>query len=279
LHECRDAPDSAGRRGNRGRPDSRTARRIVSSSPLFETDKALRCVHGELRDARGDVIDDPVVVLHDDALTVDINLHGGAWVVASTLELLRQSGFDVVESALDLLDGETILDREMHAALPRARTEEGVRMLLAQPAAWREFLAGRPSQQDVRRVLDDRCLSHLLDPPRVAIVGPPNVGKSTLANQLFGQRRSITADLPGTTRDWVGEVANIDGCRRACRHAGPARTPINEARRSIARGSHRQRDLIVSGLRTGGTPGVIRANPRVQQGDLDAADDDDSGVC
>ncbi len=45
----------------------------------------------------------------------------------------------------------------------------------------------------------------------MAIVGAPNVGKSTLANQLFGQERSITADLPGTTRDWVGEMANING--------------------------------------------------------------------
>src|SRR5213075_1287570 len=34
---------------------------------------------------------------------------------------------------------------------------------------------------------------------------------STLANQLFGRERSITADVPGTTRDWVGELANVDG--------------------------------------------------------------------
>jgi tRNA modification GTPase len=39
----------------------------------------------------------------------------------------------------------------------------------------------------------------------------PNVGKSTLANQLFGATRVITADVPGTTRDWVGEIANLDG--------------------------------------------------------------------
>src|SRR5204863_10052028 len=91
------------------------------------------------------------------------------------------------------------------------RTEPGVRMLLAQPAAWQDFIASRPSPDSTRRVLDDRCLSRLLHPPRVAIVGAPNVGKSTLANQLFAQRRSITADVPGTTRDYVGEIANIDG--------------------------------------------------------------------
>jgi tRNA modification GTPase len=64
---------------------------------------------------------------------------------------------------------------------------------------------------DIQQVLDDRSLWWLLHPPQVAIVGEPNVGKSTLANQLFGQERSITADWPGTTRDWVGEMANING--------------------------------------------------------------------
>ena len=45
----------------------------------------------------------------------------------------------------------------------------------------------------------------------VAIVGKPNAGKSTLLNNLLNENRAIVSDIPGTTRDTIEEVINIDG--------------------------------------------------------------------
>lgn len=45
----------------------------------------------------------------------------------------------------------------------------------------------------------------------VAIIGKPNAGKSTLLNTLLNEDRAIVSDIPGTTRDTIEEVVNIDG--------------------------------------------------------------------
>lgn len=48
-------------------------------------------------------------------------------------------------------------------------------------------------------------------PPRVAIVGRPNVGKSTLVNSLLGEHRMITSPIAGTTIDAVDSIAEVSG--------------------------------------------------------------------
>jgi GTPase len=81
----------------------------------------------------------------------------------------------------------------------------------------------------------DRVVASLPEPadvepndevPRVAIVGRPNVGKSTLLNKLVGERRVIVSETPGTTRDPIDVDVELDGSRyRLIDTAGIRRKP------------------------------------------------------
>lgn len=53
----------------------------------------------------------------------------------------------------------------------------------------------------------------VLEPPRIAVVGRPNAGKSTLVNALLGEERLVVSDIPGTTRDPIDSLVMHEGKR------------------------------------------------------------------
>lgn len=177
---------------------------------LSKSPKPMRCTHCDLHDA-GHVIDDVVAVLTD-AGHLDLNVHGGTWVVQATLNLAERCGYQIQpwNASPDAFDTDDEIERQMLLDLPGAKSKAILRLLTAQPAAWRKML-DKNDIAAMKVAIEDTALERALAVPAVAIVGPPNVGKSTLANALFARERSITADVPGTTRDWVGELADIDG--------------------------------------------------------------------
>ena len=62
------------------------------------------------------------------------------------------------------------------------------------------------AQEDVQLSEAEKSKEDKVEPVRVALVGRPNVGKSSLINKLLGMDRMIVSDIPGTTRDAVDSL-------------------------------------------------------------------------
>jgi len=72
---------------------------------------------------------------------------------------------------------------------------------------------GAEAEADHRPELDEPRPRETSGPIQVAIIGRPNVGKSTLLNRLLNEERSIVTPFPGTTRDAVDAEIERDGLR------------------------------------------------------------------
>jgi len=61
--------------------------------------------------------------------------------------------------------------------------------------------------------IDDEDLDFAGDEVHVAVIGRPNVGKSSLVNRLVGDSRVLVSEVPGTTRDAVDVICEVEGVR------------------------------------------------------------------
>jgi GTP-binding protein len=112
------------------------------------------------------------------------------------------------------------------------------------------------------------------DVPRVAIVGRPNVGKSTLLNKLVGDNRVIVSETPGTTRDPIDVDVELEGERyRLIDTAGIRRKPqISEDADfySVLRAREALATADVAVLLVDATEGVTHQDQRIAREVVDA---------
>ncbi len=147
--------------------------------------------------------------------------HGGPRVVQKLIERLTRDLGCVYESSPDpkalYPEARSPIEADMLDAVARAASPAAVDLLAQQPRLWPILLkqAGRSAGQLQSILEQTRTLDRLLHPPTVVVVGPANVGKSTLTNALLGKTVSLVADLPGTTRDWVGALVELTATGRA----------------------------------------------------------------
>lgn len=110
------------------------------------------------------------------------------------------------------------------------------------PRAEAEALSA--AREEIGRLAETYARGRLVtEGASVAIVGPPNVGKSSLLNSILGRERAIVSPIPGTTRDLVEAEIELDGVRvRFVDTAG-----LRETGDEVEREGTRRAELAASG--------------------------------
>lgn len=178
-----------------------------------------RLAVGRLEDESGALLDEAVLA-RSGPDAYELSCHGGPGHLRGVIAALLAAGAVEVEAPLA---GADPIRAAALAALPRATTELGAQVLLRQAngalagalASARAALAAGDPARARRELLSLRAAARLgralLEPARVALVGLPNAGKSSLLNALLGRERALVSPEPGTTRDLVEVEAELAG--------------------------------------------------------------------
>ncbi len=154
----------------------------------------------------------------------ELNLHGGPGVATAVMQALARAGAtpmpsEPADEALLQITGASLYAKELLGALGACRSETALATIAHQfeggLAALVESALSAPSvttdiRLRMRRAAERLTLCRkLLNGWEIVLLGPPNAGKSALANTLVGRPVSLVHDQPGTTRDWVREEALV----------------------------------------------------------------------
>lgn len=131
-------------------------------------------------------------------------------------ESLRRTGklVKLIVNKTDGLDVRTVASEFFSLGLGdpvsiAASQNRGIQSMLS--SVLKTFDMNEVSSEDIDSDLDDLEEDEIDKSIKVAIIGRPNVGKSTLVNRFLGEERVVVFDMPGTTRDSVSIPFERDG--------------------------------------------------------------------
>lgn len=206
---------------------SRVSRCFVSLSQYSLENAPLgRTLFGRWQSAGSDPVQvgEELVICRTAAEELEIHCHGGAAAIRAILTDLRELGFIEVswQEWVRFACG-CGTSRTAQIMLAHALTERTAAILLDQYRGALDselrILSGTIADglvevaiKRLQELLARAAIGlHLTQPFRVALIGEPNVGKSSLINALLGYERSIVFAQAGTTRDVVSALTALDG--------------------------------------------------------------------